>query len=300
MTDRQADLTMLVRLALDDDYSAALEELETWYREDVPDAMRADIRELLLQTSGSVLEPFTLSEKCLFVAERFVGICLSAGESRCRVVGDDEMTKEGGLVITRTMKSFLVHRFPLGRPRHSPGSRGWIAPELLRSQVVRRSGPAVRELTSKGLSLSIPLREVSEGFGVYASLLNSDTRFEALGWYITFHNGVVKIGAQTPEGSIKLLSACARSETLILKTRFRPAANAEMHEVRGIVQLSPVTSEGSVKLISAIGISPHPALESLAVPPLAGKPRLTLEQRQSIAAEFWVPMQWLDDAGMAS
>lgn len=309
MTQIEGELTMLLidafaaenlRGARKGAIGKRFDVLDQWVLEVVPADIQIGVREALASTNGSPLEPFTLTPLGLTVSERLVGVCLALGESRCRVVGESTPTADGGLVVTNKLRAIQLHRYPLGRPRHSPASRGWVAPRLFRERRkdFMRAGSATQTLSAKGLRIAMPLtlRELAIG-GISAKLVGTRTDVRTLDWDLKVARDQAVLASSSPEGTLKMLTACARSELIEIEIQ-GVAANSYAPppwEMRGLVRLSPIEEEGTTNILSVLGMSPHATESCLGVPPLVGPARLTQAQRQSLARAYVLPRPLVND-----
>lgn len=265
--------------------------LEEWFKSVVSSVDQRAIRELLLSERGTVIEPFDLSEQSLLLAERFIGICLSLGEKRVRVMGDSSQNNLGGLVIGANLKTHLAHNFPFARPRNISPSTAWIRPKQLSGDVSRllRPEPATVQIMEDGPIVMVPMPPGFRYSGyIKASLGRTGQDISRLGWTVDWIQNSVIIRPLTPESSVKFLVACATEESIeIVEGR------VESRQVKINVKLRTLTEDGPLLVPSRIVLTPYPLPTFCHIPALSGRSKHVTDSFEGLEDRCILPSGYI-------
>jgi hypothetical protein len=209
------------------DTPIAENELELLYNKVVPIDLRERLKLILSADRYDSLEPFHLSEKSRRISEIFVGVCLMSGAKRCRIGSDLSASCEGGLVITSQLNAFQVFRSSFRRPR-TDKSTCYLScnqANAIREQILFNSDQNHKYLDnmnssygdeSSQFTVTIKSRQFRNWDFIRASLTATGFSTYNHNWNIRCKANAVTITSGSPEGLIKLLTACSRSESLDL------------------------------------------------------------------------------------
>jgi hypothetical protein len=173
------------------------EVLDEWTASLGPRWTPQDMMDHLQGCAGTVLEPFRLSAKGARMVAYAGTAALSkhAAQTRFRVVSDDTLDGDGGLVLTNNLRSYYVERFAFGYRRRTPRNRWFIIPKRLTGTAkagVRRPEQAHVTLHDSGFILTVPIPPI-------VSHLGADVQTATV---IVDHHGKPKHGDRSPLTSL--------------------------------------------------------------------------------------------------
>jgi hypothetical protein len=202
-------------------------ELNLLYYKLVPIDVRERLKLILSADRYDSLEPFHLNENSRRIAEMFVGVCLMSGANRCRIGSDFSVSCEGGLVITSQLNAFQVFRSSFRRPRTDNSSCflscnqvNAIREHILfnSSQNHKYSDNMISSYGDESAHFTVTIKSGQfrnwDFVGAWISATGISTYNHD--WSISSKANAVTITSGSPEGLIKLLTACSRSESLDL------------------------------------------------------------------------------------
>jgi len=133
-SDGQGDLPIVVRAAfLHPDVRVrerVLSSLDRWIAQRRPIHAREEIERALVAVSGTLIEPFVLSDTRFEVAVRVLqaAFCVGSPVKRVRIVSEETFGAEGGWVMTDNLNGYYAERYPLGANRKGARSGSFVAP----------------------------------------------------------------------------------------------------------------------------------------------------------------------------
>jgi hypothetical protein len=146
------------------DFRAQLwSRLDGWLAEQSPRSSKIAMEALISQERGTFLEPFRLDAEDLRIATFLARLALSEKSpvSRFRIASADTTGDAGGLVVTRSGKSFYSERYALGANHLVNSNLRYFAPSMLVVGPVASTAGGKLHATmrsdEKGLYLDVPV-----------------------------------------------------------------------------------------------------------------------------------------------
>lgn len=269
--------------------------LNNWLEGLTPCHSADTVRSAIAAQRGTFLEPFHLSDEDLACAVFLTRAAFSGAskEQRIRIVSRDIIGTEGGLVLTRNLKSYYVERFPEGKTVGQP-KEGWtFHPALVPPLGKTGALPTIAELISEdtGFRIRIKLPGESDNAAALARGYQSHSRIEGvsedfnrLGLRVEIKRNEVHILTGSPEAMIRMMAHMVGEATLTLESK-----DAKHH--CALVRLS-IPEEEPVRLKAVIGGKKGFAIWMSASPPAP----IALEDSHKLAVCSWLPSprEWLE------
>jgi len=214
--------------------------LETWLSSKSPRFDSEKASSMIKNEKGTFMEPFGVGGEDITLASFLLRLALSeeVDVSRFRIVGEDTIGNEGGLVITRHGKSFYSERFALGKNKLKNSYIHFFAPSLKvnppRRTTSGRIPPARMEATEDGVFIFLDSHSFDqldwiteyekEKFNSLAHKLTAESvlgdknvSLSELGLSIQVGDTGIVIGSRSPESLIRLSAYIVQGSRLTLK-----------------------------------------------------------------------------------
>jgi hypothetical protein len=202
--------------------------LDTWLSDlgNAPGTER--ISEVISAETGTTIEPFVLTSEDLECAVYLVRAAFSeaGAQTRFRIVSRETIGRNGGLVLTRNLKSFYSERYVHGKRRHQQ-KVGWsFVPSAL--PTAGADFPTMISATvsseDEGFRVVVPVPECRSDPATFARQLQKysgiqgvEGSLSSLGLRVECHDGEVHVLSGSPESMIRTMAYMIEHATLVLK-----------------------------------------------------------------------------------
>lgn len=269
--------------------------LDTWLEALTPCHSADSVRSAIAAQKGTFLEPFHLSDEDFECAIFLVRAAFSGAskEQRIRIVSRDTIGTEGGLVLTRNLKSYYVERFPEGKTVGQP-KEGWIfLPALMPPLGKTGALPTIANLISEDTGFRIQIKlpgepdnavALARGYQSHSRIEDVPEDFNRLGLRVEIQRDEVHILTGSPEAMIRMMAHMVGEATLNLESK-----DAKHH--CALVRLS-IPEDEPVRLKAVIGGKKGFAAWMSASPPAP----VELQDSHKLAVCSWLPSprEWLE------
>jgi hypothetical protein len=249
----------------------------------------AEIRSAILACSGTNLEPFVLTREDLDCSVFLTRAAFSdkGGQTRLRIVSRETIGTNGGLVLTKGLKSFYVERYVHAKSRSQP-KLGWkFFPSLIPEKDEPRLKPVktVLHSDSNGFRIVIRLPETPVEGALLARKLQQHSHISGqrqplsqLGLRVECHGREIHILSGSPESMIRLMAQMAAQTTLDLH------GDAKDAEISRILIMLASPSDEPIQLRTVLASTPNYSNWLTANVPTV----IDLEDRHKIAVSNWL------------
>ena len=269
--------------------------LDTWLQGLTPCHSADTVRTAIATQKGTFLEPFHLSDEDLDCAVFLTRAAFSGAskEQRIRIVSRDTIGTEGGLVLTRNLKSYYVERFPEGKTVGQPKESCAFLPALVPPLGKTGALPTIAELISEDTGFRIRIKLPGEpdnavalgrGYQSHSRIEGVSEDFNRLGLRVEIQRNEVHILTGSPEAMIRMMAHMVGEATLTLESK-----DDKNH--CALVRLS-IPEEEPVRLKAVIGGKKGFAIWMSVSPPAP----IELEDSHKLAVCSWLPSprEWLE------
>ena len=269
--------------------------LDTWLAGLTPCHSADTVRTAIAAQKGTFLEPFHLSNEDLACAVFLTRAAFSSAsnEQRIRIVSRDTIGTEGGLVLTRNLKSYYVERFPEGKTVGQPKESSAFLPALVPPLGKTGALPTIAELISEDTGFRIRIKLPGEpdnavalgrGYQSHSRIEGVSEDFNRLGLRVEIQRNEVHILTGSPEAMIRMMAHMVGEATLTLESK-----DDKNH--CALVRLS-IPEEDPVRLKAVIGGKKGFAIWMSVSPPAP----IELEASHKLAVCSWLPSprEWLE------
>jgi len=269
--------------------------LDTWLAGLTPCHSVDTVRTAIAAQRGTFLEPFHLSDEDLACAVFLTRAAFSSAsnEQRIRIVSRDTIGTEGGLVLTRNLKSYYVERFPEGKTVGQPKESSAFLPALVPPLGKTGALPTIAELISEDTGFRIRIKlpgepdnavALARGYQSHSRIEGVSENFNRLGLRVEIQRNEVHILTGSPEAMIRMMAHMVGEATLTLESK-----DDKNH--CALVRLS-IPEEEPVRLKAVIGGKKGFAIWMSVSPPAP----IELEASHKLAVCSWLPSprEWLE------
>jgi hypothetical protein len=269
--------------------------LDTWLEGLAPCHSPDTVRTAIVAQKGTFLEPFHLSNEDLECSVFLVRAAFSGAskEQRIRIVSRDTIGTEGGLILTRNLKSYYVERFPEGKTAGQPKESCVFLPALVPPLGKTGALPTIAELISEDTGFRIRIKlpgepdnaaALARGYQSHSRIEGVPEDFNRLGLRVEIQRDEVHILTGSPEAMIRMMAHMVGEATLTLESK-----DAKHH--CALVRLS-IPEDEPVRLKAVIGGKKGFAIWMAASPPAP----IELEDSHKLAVCSWLPSprEWLE------
>ena len=208
------------------------EVVDLWAEAQKPKYSAGEIRELILNETGTPLEPFTLEEADVETAVFIANVAFSEkiNASRIRIVSRETIGEKGGLVITSNLRHYYAERYMLGKYKRNPQTGisffPTYTPSSDKSLPVRLNAIRASLLADDdGFIIHLPWPHIGMNPGLFARRLQILSRlepgsisFDKVGLRVDATESNIEIRTGSPEAQIKLAAHMINKATIHLAT----------------------------------------------------------------------------------
>jgi hypothetical protein len=215
-------------------------DLEAWLDQKSPRFDASKASSLIGKQRGTFIEPFSVTNEDEKLASFLLRLALSKeiNASRFRIVGEETIGNDGGVVFTRGGKSFYSERYVLGKNRLHNSYVKFFAPGMKVAPPSRtESGvipPARMEATEEGVFIHLDsisfeqldwisepteseFRDLARGLSAESVLGDKDVPLGDLGLTIQAGDKGIVIGSKSPESLIRLSAYIVQGSRITLR-----------------------------------------------------------------------------------
>ena len=203
-----------------------------WAQAQKPKYSAGEIRELILNETGTPLEPFSLEKTDVEAAVFITNVAFSEkiNATRIRIVSRETIGYKGGLVITSNFRHYYAERYALGKYKRNPQTGisffPAYAPSSDKSLPVWLNAIRASLLTDdKGFIIRLPWPYIEKDPGVIARRLQKNSRlepgsisFDKIGLRVDVTESNIEIRTGSPEAQIKFAAHMMNKATIHLVT----------------------------------------------------------------------------------
>lgn len=278
---------------------ALREDLENWIEELGPVHDRNAVMDVLSACMGTPLEPFRLDAVDMECAAALISIAFSerVGASRFRITSRDTIGDEGGLIVTKSLRSYFAERYLHGKHPQRSHQCGFFVPGYLPSPDLPMEGKgyqasATLEIDDEGMEVWVrppdlfvhsiagrpPEMEWSqliEQIGRHSVMEGFDRPLSSIGLRFLGNSEGIRLRTGSPESCIQFATLLQRNPVLIVRIDAEGARAPVYH-----VPLSPPGEGDSLSLPAFFASGSDRTdwlwLDSGMLPPLQINPQLKL------------------------
>ena len=271
----------------------------------------------LTSYTGTPLEPFFLSDKRLKAAVCMARIAFSErfGQHRLRIVSQETLGSDGGVVLTDNLQGYYVERYAYGQNRNLSEKTWFIASaEMERSMV--GNGHRVPEasvfsstcrISDSGYLLEIPVNHQGSwskitavpanlvaALQAHSFVLDTRTPLSKIGIRIEYHAPHLLVQTGSPESLMRVSALMAQHATLVFN------GGPDYQEMGRLYVALDLPQEERTNLKSTITVTQtSPALSSWIGMEVEESPSLSSADKLRIARwipphENWMTQEFLD------
>lgn len=211
---------------------ALRQSVADWVDKLCPHFTEDDIRNVILQEKGTILEPFRIDGNDLEMAVTLAMAAFSkkVDQKRCRIVSRETIGSEGGLVITSRLKTYFAERYQQGKYKRKPRAGftflpAWLPASGDHKMFQMMKSTATLYVDEDGFTIRVPwphytveAGELARDLQIHSRISRTSDSFDQLGLRVETERNSVMVRTGSPEAQIKLMANMMNGETIILST----------------------------------------------------------------------------------